>query len=225
MDEREGEGLTRLLEGLETRDAERAAEILAGCSIVPVPAGEPFFHSSFPGAALLLVVEGFTVLRLARADLKRSVITCEAGPGSVLRPPADEEVLFGLADTRLIAIPDATLDQLLRLPSAARTLLDQLAETLGQKQEAIGNFANTRHLERVRRKLLQLAHTYGHVVRDGIRIDFPVSHTVLAEMIGSSRETVTRAVDELQRRGFVARSGHTYRLLISPDAVPGAPQV
>jgi biotin operon repressor len=54
---------------------------------------------------------------------------------------------------------------------------------------------------------------------DGIRIDFPVSHTVLAAMIGSSRETVTRAVDELQRTGFVARRGHTYRLLVSPDTV------
>jgi len=68
----------------------------------------------------------------------------------------------------------------------------------------------------VRRKLSQLARTYGRVGRDGIRIDFPVSHTVLAEMIGSSRETVTRALDELQRAGFVARRGHTYRLLIPP---------
>jgi CRP-like cAMP-binding protein len=71
----------------------------------------------------------------------------------------------------------------------------------------------------VRRKLLQLAESYGHVVQDGIRIDFPVSHILLAEMIGSSRETVTRALDELQRDGFVARCGHTYRLLVSPDRV------
>ena len=146
MREGEGERLIRSLEGLEPHDAERAAEILAGCSIVSVPAGEPYFRSSFDGAALVLVVEGFTVLRLARADLRRSLITCEAGPGSVLRPPGEEEVLFGLADSRLIAIPDAALDRLLRLPSAARTLLDQLAETLGQKQEAIGNFANRRHV-------------------------------------------------------------------------------
>jgi CRP-like cAMP-binding protein len=54
-----------------------------------------------------------------------------------------------------------------------------------------------------------------------VRIDFPVSHVVLAEMIGSSRETVTRALDELQRTGFVERSGHTYRLLVSPECVLG----
>jgi CRP-like cAMP-binding protein len=222
MREREGEGLTPLLEGLAPRDAERATEILGGCPKISVAAGEPYFRSSFPGAALLLVVDGFSVLRLAGANLRRSVITCEAGPGTVLRRPTEEQVLFGLVDSRLIAITDEALDQLLRLPSVARMLLDQMAETLGQKQEAIGNFANTRHLERVRRKLLQLAHSYGHVARDGIRIDFPVSHTVLAEMIGSSRETVTRALDQLQRTGFVARRGHTYRLLISPDGLLAA---
>jgi biotin operon repressor len=42
---------------------------------------------------------------------------------------------------------------------------------------------------------------------------------LLADMIGSSRETVTRALDELQRTGFVVRCGHTYRLLVSPDRV------
>jgi CRP/FNR family transcriptional regulator len=136
-----------------------------------------------------------------------------------LLPPTQAEVLFGLVDSRLIAIPQRALDELLLLPTVARTLFDQVATTLRQEQEAIGNFANARHVERVRRKLFQLARSYGRVGRDGIRIDFPVSHTVLAEMIGSSRETVTRALDELQRAGFVARRGHTYRLLISPGEV------
>jgi Crp-like helix-turn-helix domain len=33
---------------------------------------------------------------------------------------------------------------------------------------------------------------YGRVALDGMRIDFPLSHTLLADMVGSSRETVTR---------------------------------
>jgi biotin operon repressor len=221
MHECRGEGLTRLLERLAPGDSARAAEILAACPAMPVAAGEPYFRSSLPAAALLLMDEGFSIVRLARADLTRSIITCEAGPGRVLLPPAQEEVLFGLVDSQLIAVPQDALDRLLQLPSAAKTLLEQLAATVAQKQEAIGNFASTRHLERVRRKLVQLARSYGRVGRDGIRIDFPVSHTLLAEMIGSSRETVTRALDELQRTGFVARRGRTYRLLVSPDALLG----
>jgi len=88
-----------------------------------------------------------------------------------------------------------------------------------QRQESLANFAPTRHTERVRRKLLQLARSYGHVIPGGIRIDFPLSHALLAEMVGSSRETVTRALDELRREGFVVRAGSTYRLLISPEAM------
>jgi DNA-binding IclR family transcriptional regulator len=38
-------------------------------------------------------------------------------------------------------------------------------------------------------------------------------------MVGSSRQTVTRSLDDLQRDGFVARRGHNYRLLVSPDCV------
>lgn len=154
--------------------------------------------------------------------MDRSIITCEAGPGRVVLPPASEEVLFGLADSQLVVIPREALDALLALPAAARTLLEQLAATLGEKQEALGNFGSMRHIDRVRRKLLQLARNYGRVARDGVRIDFPLSHTVLADMVGSSRETVTRSLDELQRDGFVARRGHSYRLLVSPDCVASA---
>ena len=138
--------------------------------------------------------------------------------------PAREEVLAGLGSSRLTVIdPDARVE-LLRIPALAERLVAQLALALGQKQEATANFALTRHVDRVRRKLLQLAGTYGHVVRDGIRIDFPVSHALLAEMIGSSRETVTRAVDRLQRDGIVDRRGSTYRLLVSPESVVAEPQ-
>jgi hypothetical protein len=216
VDELRRAGLTRLLEGLSPPDAAEATEILGGCPVVSVSAGEPYFSSSLPAASLLLVDEGFSVLRVPLPRGTRSIITCEAGPGQILLPPTQAEVLFGLVHTRLIAIPQDALDQLLLLPSAARALFEQVATTLRREQEAIGNFANARHVERVRRKLFQLARSYGRVGRDGIRIEFPVSHTVLAAMIGSSRETVTRAIDELQRAGFVARRGHTYRLLISP---------
>jgi predicted transcriptional regulator len=45
---------------------------------------------------------------------------------------------------------------------------------------------------------------------------------LLAEMIGSSRETVTRSLDELQRTGLVTRRGSIYFLRASPESVLGA---
>ena len=137
----------------------------------------------------------------------------------LLLAPLPEEVLVALGSSRLTVIDGDARAQLLTIPAVAARVVEQLVVALERKQEATGNFAPTHHIERVRRKLLQLGRSYGHVVRDGIRIDFPVSHALLAEMIGSSRETVTRAVDELQRAGFVARRGSIYRLLVPPENV------
>jgi biotin operon repressor len=214
--------LVPLLIDLRTADAERISAILAACPTIDLEAGVPYFRNSFPAEALLVVQDRFVVVRATAPGRSRTIITCEGGPGRLVFPPSPEEVLFGLGASRLIVVSGDAFDRLLAVPGAARTLLEQLAATLAQKQEALSNFAFTRHIDRVRRRLLQLARDYGHVARDGIRIDFPVSHTILAEMIGSSRETVTRALDELQHMGFVARRGHAYRLLVSPECVLGA---
>jgi CRP/FNR family transcriptional regulator, cyclic AMP receptor protein len=213
---------SRLLESVPSPDGEAAAEILAACPTVDVVAGEPYFDASLPAGALLIVERGFVVLRVAPPGTNRSIITCDAGPGRVVLPPGSEEVLFALVDSNLTVISPAALDALLALPGVARTLLEQLAVTLRQTQEAIGAFGSTRHIERVRGKLLQLARNYGRVALDGVRIDFPLSHTLLAEMVGSSREIVTRSLYELQRDGFVALQGPNYRLLVSPECVASA---
>lgn len=215
---------SRLVDSVPPSDGELAAQILAGCPRLDIIAGEPYFRSSLPAGALVIVERGFVVLRVASPPANRSIITCEAGPGHVVLPPAFEEVLFALVDSTLTVISPEALDALLAVPGVAKMLFEQLALTLGEKQEAIGNFGSTRHIDRVRRKLLQLARNYGRVALDGVRIDFPLSHTLLAEMVGSSRETVTRSLDELQRDGFVARQGHNYRLLVSPDLVASAPR-
>ena len=206
-----------LFDGIGQPELERAAEILSGCPTIEVDAGEPYFRSSFDPGALLVVRDGFVVVRAKPAGTGRTVITCEAGAGRIVLRPAVDEILVGLVPSRLTTVSEAARERLLALPQVAGVLFAQIARTLALKQETIGNFGNTRHLERVRQKLLQLGRSYGRVGQGGIRIDFPVSHVVLAEMVGSSRETVTRAVDELQRSGFVSRRGHTYRLLVSPE--------
>ena len=211
-------GRARFLDGLPPPDLDRARTVLLACATVQIDAGAPHFAGAFPEDALLLVDEGVIVLRAPRSGL-RSVVTCEAAPGGIVLPPSSEEVLVGLASSRLTVIDAAARSALVAIPALAERFVEQLAGALGQTQAAIANFAPTRHIERVREKLLELGRSYGHVVSDGIRIDFPVSHALLAEMIGSSRETVTRAVDELQREGFVARQGSTYRLLVSPEAL------
>jgi Crp-like helix-turn-helix domain len=205
-------GARRLLEPLSPADREHAAQILATCPTIDVGSRAPRFAAALADAAVLLVADGLAVVRASLDCGYRSVITCEAREGDLLLPPSPGEELVGLGAAHLVAIGPDARRKLLLIPALAERIVDGLSATLRQRQEAATTFALTRHSERVRRKLLQLGRLYGHVGRDGIRIDFPVSHALLGEMIGSSRETVTRAVDELQRAGFVERDGSTYWL-------------
>ena len=98
-------------------------------------------------------------------------------------------------------------------------IAEGLLAELRERQESLRHFANVRHVERVREKLLQLARVHGRVVSGGVRLDLPLTHELLAEMIGSRRETVTFALADLQKGGFVTREGRTYVLRISPAAL------
>jgi hypothetical protein len=205
---------SRLLDGLAAPDRARASAILAASTTIEIESGIPYFQSAFGGAVLLVVEDGFVVVRAAFPPPARSVVTSEAGAGAIVLPPHATEVLAGLGKSHVTPISRDVLDQLLTVPAIAARVAGRLMSALGLRQEAIANFAPTRHVERVRRKLLHLARRHGHAVREGVRIDLPVSHALLAEMIGSSRETVTRALDELRRDGFLARGGSTYCLLV-----------
>jgi hypothetical protein len=88
--ENAGGARNRLLEAVPSPDGEVAAEILATCPTVDVVAGEPYLRSSLPAGALLIVEQGFVVPRSAPPRMNRSIITCDAGPGRVVLPPASE---------------------------------------------------------------------------------------------------------------------------------------
>jgi hypothetical protein len=185
---------------------------MATCPTVDLGSRAPQEASALTNAALLLVADGLVVVRAKVGCGYRRVITCEAREGDLLLPPSPDEEIAGLGDAHVLAIGPDARRELLLIASLAERIVDGLSASLRQRQEAATTFALTRHSERVRRKLLQLGGLYGHVGRNGTRIDFPVSHALLGEMIGSSRETVTRAVDDLQRAGFVRRNGSTYWL-------------
>lgn len=143
----------RLLLSLSGAGSDAVAEVLARCPRIEIEAGAPYFRNAFPAGSLLAVDEGFVVVRMSSLNRSRSIITCEAGPGRLVLPPSQEEMLFGLGTARLTVIPPEALARLVSVPEATRMLLEQLVATLAEKQEAIGIFANTRHIDRVRRKL------------------------------------------------------------------------
>jgi Crp-like helix-turn-helix domain len=207
------------LAALEGAEARAATELLQSCPFLSLSAGALHRPADTREEALLLLEEGFVVVRRVPPPPSRPMITCEAAYGGIVLLPAAEEVLEAILDSRLTLLPERIVSRLLELPGLGDALLREVAETLRRKQDSIANFGDVRHVERVRRKLVQLARDYGRVTGDGVKLDLPLTHALLGEMIGSERETVTRGIDQLEGAGFLSREGHQYRLHISPDTL------
>jgi CRP-like cAMP-binding protein len=192
-------------------------DLVAGCPKVKLDAGSELRSGDLNGASLLAVDKGLVILRSTVSGSARRTITCHAGAGALVLPPQDSEALAALTDAKLAKISQEMRDRLLELPEAAGILLDGLADTLRQKHATIASMSQLHRADRIRDKLLELARLHGRVGPDEIRLDFPLTHELLGEMTGLARETVTRALDEMQREGFIVRRGRTYSLQVPPQ--------
>jgi len=179
--------------------------------------GEVRSVRSLPPAALLAVEDGFVAVRRTVPPALRSYIVDEVATGGILLPPTAHDELVGVVPSCVRAISTAALDRLLLHGEGAHFVWDALRSALRRREELIASLSNARHIERVREKFLRLARDHGKVDAEGVRIDLPLTHELLAEMVCSARETVTRAVDELERQGFVLRESGAYRVAVDAE--------
>ena len=206
-----------LVAALNDADAKAASELLSLCPSLSLSAGALRQAADRREEALLILEEGFVVVRTVPPPPSRPMITCEAAYGGIVLPPAPDEIMEAVVDSRLTLLSESVVSRLLTLSGLGDAVLREVTETLRRKQDSIANFGEVRHVERVRHKLLQLARAYGRVTGDGVKLDLPLTHAMLAEMVGSERETVTRGIDQLERAGFLNREGHSYRLHVAPE--------
>lgn len=205
-----GKGGSWLLAELSADEKQAAARVLGRCTTVDLPVDVPHGCDDLPAATVFLVEDG--VVLLSSGTRKRRLVVAVGSPGCVLVPPARDEDVTAVSDTRLTVVRRDEHEELLRVPGAARAVTSGLIAALSDREDSLANFARFPHVERVRAKLLQLACLHGKVSKAGVVIDIPLTHDLLAEMIGSARETVTRALRELARTGFVTRENGVYRL-------------
>lgn len=214
--------MSRLLVELDGADRARAREVLDRCPTVELAPGAGTVLRDLPLATLLVVEEGVVRLADGHVGRGRRMVVAIAAPGEVVIGPRSGQELVALSRARLTALTVAAQRELLRVPAAAGALTAALMNAVCDREESLANCGRFPHVERVRGKLLQLASRVGRVRQGGVVIDAPLTHDLLAESVGATRETVTRALRELMRAGVVTRSGRRYRLNVSPHVVARA---
>ncbi len=92
-------------------------------------------------------------------------------------------------------------------PRTALNVLSEMSKRLRRADSIIGNLALLDVFGRVARYLRELAKAEGKPTVDGVEIRERPTQAEIAAMIGTSRETVSRALSEFQRRGFIELVG------------------
>ncbi|MEO6067538.1 MAG: Crp/Fnr family transcriptional regulator [Gemmatimonadota bacterium] len=169
------------------------------------PKGSVILFEDDPGDALYLVVSGQVKVVLIGED-GREVILSVLGEGSFFGEMSllDDEPrsahVIAMEDSVVLALRREDFRARLRSsPEVAIALLKELSRRLRRADDQIGSLVLLDVNGRVAELLARLGTEEG-----GDRITRKLTHATIAQMIGSSRETVSRTMRELQDRGLIA---------------------
>ncbi|MFS8542435.1 MAG: Crp/Fnr family transcriptional regulator [Limnochordales bacterium] len=119
--------------------------------------------------------------------------------------PANAEVL---TDAEIAFVRFEDFERIARAnPSILLRMLRLLAQRLRKAQDEIASLAMKSVAGRLAACLLDLARRHGETIADGIRLDLPLSRQELGHLIGASRETTTRLLQQFQREGAIRIEG------------------
>ena len=75
--------------------------------------------------------------------------------------------------------------------------------------DSLVDFRTARSDQRIARALLRLAINCGERIDEGVRLNAPVTHQDIADMVGSCRQTVNEILHQFEKRGWIAFGGRT----------------
>ena len=185
-------------------DLDRVAEIARERSY---PRNSVILFEDDPGDALYVVAQGQVKVVLIGED-GREVILSVMGEGEFFGEMAliDDEPrsahVIAMEDSALLVIRREDFQDLLKqTPGIGLVLLRELSRRLRRVDEKVGSLVLLDVNGRVAQLLLDLADEAG-----SDRITRRLTHHTIAQMIGSSRETVSRTMRELVDKGSITVS-------------------
>jgi len=203
--------LTQDLTAARLQDARREAV----ARLVVVQAGEWFPPEEVPaktGALGLLVLEGVVVRSLSVGGRQGLELF---GVGDLLRPfePAGElrimvpaeEGWWALTRARLAVLDARFTTRMCGYPEVINQLSGRLERRSSSHALRLTIIQQPRLSTRVHLLLWHLADRFGRVHSEGVVLPLPLSHELLAQLVGAQRPSVSRALKELERAEVVAR--------------------
>ena len=173
-----------------------------------LPRHHVIFAPGMPSEAVFFIEKGRVRLTRLSPD-GRTVILALLGPGDLIGEAAWESAehdTYGetLEDTKLFQISKDSFENLIRQnPEFGLRLIQVIGFRLKQAQARIEDLVFRQVPSRVARLLVSLAEHHGKVTPHGIRVEFPLTHQEIADMVGSSRVTVTQVLNRFRTSHWI----------------------
>ncbi len=187
---------------------------------------ESVYELGQPTNSLYLVLRGRARLRDKDRD-GRDIAVAFAAEGEAF----GHEALAGLPQRALSASAaetseflsidaDSLRELLIRDGALTRHLLRHAAEVMTHMEERTKMLAFLDVPSRLAGTILWLADRYGVAGDRGVEVPYWFTHQEMADLIGSTRETVTTVLAEFKREGLVDSRNHHF-MVLDRDALKG----
>jgi CRP/FNR family transcriptional regulator len=127
-----------------------------------------------------------------------------------------EVFIEAMEPSDVVAIENAAFERFLRAqPEHLTSFMGRISEQVSDALTLLDDFRGRDVASRLARVLVKFSQQYGTPTDSGVRIDLPVTHQDLANMIGTARETVSRNMARFRQKGYVrdASTGSPLELL------------
>jgi CRP/FNR family transcriptional regulator len=184
-----------------------------------VDRGRVIFREGEAGDRLFVVLDGKIKITQAVSDGRENLLSV-LGPGemfgelSLFDPGTRTATAAAVTDCRLASLDHDDLRPLLTgRPEVATHLLQALARRLRRTNEALADLVFSDVPGRVAKALLELADKFGQPDGAGVVVEHDLTQEELAQLVGSSRETVNKALSDFAGRGWLRLQGRSVTLL------------
>ena len=179
----------------------------------PAEAGSVIVSQEEAGDALFVIASG-KVKVVLYGETGREIILSILKAGDFFgemalldRQPRSANVV-AIEDSQLLGLDrEAFQTHLTAHPTTALAILAEMSRRLRHADEVIGNLALLDVYARVARIIRDLAQKQGEPVDGGLLIKERPTQQEIAGLIGTSRETVSRALNDFTRRGLLEMQG------------------
>ncbi|MFK7766491.1 MAG: Crp/Fnr family transcriptional regulator [Mariniblastus sp.] len=185
------------------------AELEAQSRVRKLKRGEPVYLPHEQADGVILVAQGRVKICHATPDGKQSILGFVDsgeifGELSLLGGERRDEYVETTEKTTLVLLPKQALEQVLnKYPSLVLGVTKLIGTRRQRVEKRLRNLLFRSNRERVIHLLLELCEKYGQSTAEGIALNIRLSHQEMACIIGSTRETVTVVLGQLQKENLL----------------------